>query len=144
MSLYNRPVSGTVDPSQVQSSWWFAHSTGSPRFKALYVAACHWRFELWDCAGCTAARSSSRSSLIPSFEDCSFHSSRVSRKCRRLRLYAVHCAVGMLYDLGVHALFVTLVRSHVFRVGFSIRTVWCGDRCASSLAVWSWYDFYPS
>ena len=42
-------VSGTLDPSQVQSIGWFAHSTGSPRFKPLCVAGCHWRFGLWDC-----------------------------------------------------------------------------------------------
>ena len=86
----------------------------------------------------------SRSSLIPSFEHCSFPSSCVSRKCCRLRLYVVpYCAVRMLYDLGVLALFVTLARSHVFRVGFSTRTVCCGDRGARSLAVRSWYDLYP-
>ena len=76
---------------------------------------------------CAAAQSSSRSSLIPSFEDCSFHYSCVSRKCRRLRMYAVPCAVSLLYDLGVLALFVTLARSHVFRIGFSTRIV-----CSSS------------
>ena len=54
--------------------------------------------------GGVAARSSSSSSLIPSFEDCSFHYSCVSPKGRRLRLYAVPCAVRMLYDLGVLAL----------------------------------------
>ena len=37
--------------SQVQSIWWFAHSTGSPCFNALCVADCHWRFGLWDCTG---------------------------------------------------------------------------------------------
>ena len=95
-------------------------------------------------SGCAAARSSLRSSLIPSFEDCSSHTSCVSRKCRRLRLYAVPCAVTMLYDLGVLALFVTLARSHVFRIGFSTRTVGCGDRGASSFAVRSWYDLYTS
>ena len=95
-------------------------------------------------SGCAAARSSSRSSLIPSFEDCCFHTSSVSRKCRRLRLYAVPCAVTMLYDLGVLALFVTLARSHVFRIGFTTRTVCCGDRGASSFAVRSWYDLYTS
>ena len=41
----------------------------------------------------------------------------------------------MLYDLGVLALFVTLARSHVFRIGFRTRTVYCGDRGASSFAV---------
>ena len=95
-------------------------------------------------SGCAAARSSSRSSLIPSFEDCSFHTSCVSRKRRRLRLYAVPCAVTMLYDLGVLALFVTLARSHVFRIRFTTRTVCCGDRGASSFAVRSWYDLYTS
>ena len=54
----------------------------------------------------------------------------------------VHCAVRMLYDLGVLALFVTLARSHVFRIGFSTRTVCCGDIGASSFAVRSWYDLY--
>ena len=95
-------------------------------------------------SGCTAARSSSMSSLIPSFEDCYFHSSGVSRKCRRLRLYAVPCAVRMSYDLGVLALFVTLARSHVFRMGFSTRTVCCGDSVGSSFAVRSWYDLNTS
>ena len=108
------------------------------------MADCHWRFGLGIAPGCAATRSSSRSSLIPSFEDCSFHSTCVSRKCRRLRLYAVPCAVWMLYDLGVLALFVTLARSHVFRIGFRTRTVCCGDRGASSLAVRSWYDLYTS
>ena len=92
--------------------------------------------------GCAAARSSSRSSLIPSFEDCAFQFTSVSRKCRRLRLYVVPCAVGMLYDLGMLALFVTLARSHVFRIGSITRTVCCGDRGASSFAVRSWYDLY--
>ena len=94
--------------------------------------------------GCAAARSSSLPSLIPSFEDCSFDSSRVSRKCRRLRLYAVPCAVMMLYDLGALALFVTLARFHVFRVGVSTRTVCCVGRGASFLAVRSLYDLCPS
>ena len=78
------------------------------------------------------------------FEDCSFHSSCLSRKCRRLRMCAVPCAARMVYDLGVLVLFVTLARSHVFRVGFFTRTVCCGDRGASSLAVRAWYDLYPS
>ena len=136
-------MSGTVGPSQVQSIWRFAHSTGSSRFKTLCVpgdSVC------WIAPGCVAARSSSRSSLIPSFEHCSLPSSCVSRKCCRLRLYVVpYCAVRMmmLYDLGVLALFVTLARSHVFRVGFSTRTVCCGDRGARSLAVRSWYDLFP-
>ena len=96
--------------------------------------------------GCAAGRPSSRSSLVPSFDDCSFRSSCVSRKCRRLRLYVVPCAVRMLYDLGVLALFVTLARSHVFRIGVSTRTVCCccGDRGASSFAVRSWYDLYTT
>ena len=57
--------------------------------------------------GCAAARSSSRSSLISSFEDGSFlllvyHSFADDCVCTRL------LAVRMLYDLGVLALFVTL------------------------------------
>ena len=94
--------------------------------------------------GCAAARSSSRSSLVPYFEDCSFHSACVSCKCRRLRLYVVPCAVRMLYDLGMLALFVTMARSNFFRIGFSTCTVCCGDRGASSFAVRPWYDFYTS
>ena len=108
----------------------------------LQCVACGWlplAIRLWIAPGCAAARSSSRSSLIPSFEDCSFHSC-VSRKCRRLRLYAVPCAVRLLYDLGVLALFVTLARSHVFWIGFSTRTVCCGDRGTSSFAGRSRYD----
>ena len=39
------------------------------------------------------------------------------------------------------------VPRYVFRIGFSTRTVCCGDRgasCASSFAVRSWYDLYTS
>ena len=68
----------------------------------------------------------------------------VSRKCRRLHLYVVPCAVRMLYDIGMLALFVTMARSNFSRIGFSTRTVCCGDRGASSSAVRSWYDFYTS
>ena len=93
---------------------------------------------------CVAAQYRVHIMTIPSFEDGSFHPSCVSRKCRRFRLYAVPCAVRMLYDLGVLALFVTLARSHVFRIGFRTRTVCCGDRGASSFAVRSWYDLYIS
>ena len=121
-------------PSRVQSIWWFLHLTGWPCLNALAIPFCG------IAPGCEVTRSSS----IPSFEACSFHSSCVSRKCRRLRLYAVPCAVRMLYNLGVLALFVTLARAHVFRVGFSTRTICYGDRGASSLAVRSWYDLYPS
>ena len=96
--------------------------------------------------GCAAARSSSTLSLIPSFEDCSFHASCVSRKCRQSHLYAVACAfrIMMLHDLGVLALFATLAKYHVFRVGTCTRTVCCGDKGASSFAVRSWYYLYTS
>ena len=99
----------------------------------LASTRCVWLIAIVDSGGriapgCAAARSSSRSPLIPSFDDCSFHFSFVSRKFRRLRLYAVPFAIRMLYDIGVLALFVTLARSHIFRIGFSIRTVCRGDR----------------
>ena len=119
------------------------------RLHRLASTRCVWPIATGDSGcgiapGCAAARSSSMSSLIPSFEDGSFHPSCVSRKCWRFRLYGVPCAVRMLYNLGVLALFVTLARSHVFRIGFRTRTVCCGDRGASSFAVRSWYDWYIS
>ena len=66
-----------------------------------------------------------RRRFIPSFEDCSFHSSFLSRNCRRLRLYAVPLC-GQDVVRSRRACFVTLARSHVFRIGFSTRTVCCG------------------
>ena len=37
-----------------------------------------------------------------------------------------------------------LGQAHVFRIGFTTRTVCCGDRGAISFAVRSWYDLYTS
>ena len=109
------------------------------------MAGCHWRFGLWDCTGIC-----SRSvvfevvidTIIRGFVSTRlvYHASAADCVCTRF----LNCAVMMLYDLGVLALFLTLTRFHVFRVGFSTRTVCCGDRGASSLAVRSWYDLYPS
>ena len=115
-------MSSTLDPSQVQSIWWFAHSTGSPRFKPLCVAGCHWRFGLWDCIGMCSRSIVFEVVIDTIIRGLFFPHFLVSRNCRRLL-----------------ALFVTLARSHVFRIGFSTRTVCCGDRGASPFAVRSWY-----
>ena len=50
----------------------------------------------------------------------------------------------MSYDLGVLALFVNLARSHVFRIGFSTRTVCCEVRGARFFVVRSLYDLVTS
>ena len=108
------------------------------------MADCHWRFGLWDCTGMWSRSivfevvidTIIRGWLFPSFL-CITQVLTISHVRGSL-------CVRMLYDLGVLAFFVTLARSHVFRIGFRTRTVCCGDRGASSFAVRSSYDLYIS